>query len=130
MKTVSGVLFALLLVSFGQAQQRWTKTYGGTYDDYGYSVQQDSDSGYVITGYTTSFGAGYADVYLVKTDASGDTLWTRTFGGTQGDDGYSVRQTSDGGYIIAGLTYSFGAGGSDVYLIKTNASGDTLWTRT
>ncbi len=130
MKTVSGVLFALLLVSFGQAQQRWTKTYGGTYDDYGYSVQQDSDSGYVITGYTTSFGAGYADVYLVKTDASGDTLWTRTFGGTQGDDGYSVKQTSDGGYIIAGLTYSFGAGGSDVYLIKTNASGDTLWTRT
>ena len=71
-----------------------------------------------------------ADVYLIKTNAQGDTLWTRTYGGAVSDMGYSVQQTPDGGYIVAGYTDSFGAGGADVYLIKTNASGDTLWTRT
>jgi hypothetical protein len=108
----------------------WTRTYGGTGDDHGYSVQQTSDGGYIVAGYTTSFGAGSADVYLIKTDASGDTLWTRTYGGTSDDCGYSVRQTSDKGYVIAGTTFSFGAGDHDVYLMRTNASGDTLWTKT
>ncbi len=108
----------------------WTRTYGGTSDDDAWSVQQTSDGGYVIAGYTASFGAGREDVYVIKTNASGDTLWTRTYGGTSDDEGYSVQQTSDGGYIIAGYTSSLGAGSEDVYLIKTDASGDTLWIRT
>jgi hypothetical protein len=108
----------------------WTRTYGGSSDDYGFSVQQTTDGGYIITGFTTSFGAGGWDVYLVKTDANGDTLWTRTYGGYANDDAQSVQQTSDGGYIIAGTTESFGAGGEDVYLVKTDANGDTLWTCT
>jgi hypothetical protein len=111
----------------------WTRTLGGGKDDHGYSVQQTADGGYIIAGYTYSFGVGTPDsdnVYLIKTNASGDTLWARTYGGTGSDAGYSVRQTSDGGYIIAGLTYSFGAGQDDVYLVKINASGDTIWTRT
>ena len=108
----------------------WTKTYGGTGNDIVYSVQQTADLGYIVTGYTSSHGAGSQDVYLIKTNASGDTLWTRTYGGTDDDEGYSVRQTPDGGYIIAGYTNSFGAGTYYAYLIKTNASGDTLWTRT
>ena len=130
MKTVSGVLFALLLVSFGPAQERWTKTCGGTGFDEGNSVQQTTDGGYVVAGYTNSFGAGLNDVYLIKTNSLGDTLWTRTYGGANNDYGNSVQQTADGGYIIAGYTNSFGAGLNDVYLMKTNASGDTLWTRT
>ena len=111
----------------------WTSTYGDTSRDMGYSAQQTSDGGYIVTGYTYSFGAGtpdYANVYLIKTNASGDTVWARTYGGTDSDEGRSVQQTTDGGYIIAGQTWSFGAGTGDVYLIKTNASGDTLWTRT
>jgi hypothetical protein len=107
----------------------WTRTYGGGNWDDGYFVQQTQDGGYIITGFTNSFGAGLTDVYLIKTNASGDTLWTKTYGGTDEDRGDCVQQTSDGGYVIAGRTYSFG-NALQVYLIKTNANGDTLWTKT
>ena len=114
--------------SLGQAPDvLWTETFGGSDNEVGYSVQQTTDGGYIIAGSTESFGAGNADVWLVKTDASGDTLWTKTFGGSELDIGYSVQQTLEGGYIIAGVSFSFGA---DVWLIKTDASGDTLWTKT
>jgi len=108
----------------------WTRTHGGSAYDVAEFVQQTDDGGYIIVGNTASFGAGLNDVYLIKTDANGDTLWTRTYGGTSADRGYSVQQTSDGGYIIGGYTESFGAGGKDFYLVKTDANGDTLWTRT
>jgi len=108
----------------------WTRTYGGTNWDLGNSVHQTSDGGYIIAGFTYSFGPGWPDVYLIKTNASGDTLWTRAYGGTDYNVGNSIQQTSDGGYIVAGTTSSYGAGSFDVYLIKTNATGDTLWTRT
>jgi len=115
---------------FAQPDILWTKTYGGTEFDNGSSVQQTSDGGYIIVGYTASFGAGSNDVWLIKTNASGDTLWTKTFGGSQSDVASSVLITDDGGYIISGQTKSYGAGLNDVWLIKINASGDTLWTKT
>ena len=110
----------------------WTKTYGGSDDDWGHSVQQTRDGGYIIAGYTLSFGAGGSDydVYLIKTDAYGNVEWTKTYGGSDLDYGCSVQQTSDGGYIIAGWTFSFGAGEADVYLIKTDAYGNVEWTKT
>jgi hypothetical protein len=108
----------------------WTRSYGGTHHDFGYSVRQTSDGGYIVAGSTSSFGTNVYQVYLIKTDAVGDTIWTRAYGGQDDEEGNSVQQTTDGGYIIAGYTNSFGAGYWDVYLIKTNASGDTLWTRT
>ena len=95
-----------------------------------YSVQPTLDGGYIIAGATSSFGATGKDVFLVKTNAAADTIWSRRYGGAGDDEGSSVRQTSDGGYIIAGFTSSFGAGGYDIYLVRTNASGETLWTRT
>jgi len=106
----------------------WTRTYGGAGDDWGYSVKQTSDSGYVIAGHTTSFGNG-DQVYLIKTDASGDTLWTRNYGGAGDDYGFSVQQTQDGGYIVAG-GYDYFGSDPQFYLVKTNASGVTLWTMT
>ena len=108
----------------------WTKTFGGGDNDYDNSVRQTTDEGYILVGVTESFGAGNSDIWLIKTNASGDTLWTKTFGGDDNDYGNSVQQTTDEGYIIVGVTESFGAGNSDIWLIKTNASGDTLWTKT
>jgi hypothetical protein len=121
-------LAAILVPSTLPAQVTFQRTYGGTLHDYGYSVQQTADSGYVLTGYVGR-SAGFIEVWLVKTDANGDTLWTRTFGGTAWDDGRSVQQTADGGYIVAGTTWSYGAGSCDVYLVRTDARGDTLWTK-
>ncbi len=108
----------------------WTKTFGGTGADVGYSVSPTSDGGYIITGSTKSFGAGQDDVYLIKTDAQGNTIWTKTFGGTDEDRGRCVSAISDEGYIVAGWTYSFGAGNRDVYLIRTDAQGNAVWTKT
>jgi len=110
--------------------QEWQKTFGGSGDDRGYSAQQTSDGGYIIAGENRSFGAGSADVYLIKTDPNGNSEWQKTFGGSRDDYGYSVQQTSDGGYIIAGATTSFGAAGPNVYLIKTDPNGNQKWQKT
>ena len=120
----------LLIKTDSSSNIQWTKTFGGMSPDGGRSVQQTIDGGYILTGSTKSFGAGAYDVWLLKTDSFGDTLWTKTFGGIADDGGRSIQQTSDGGYIIVGYTISFSAGLSDVWLIKTDASGEILWTKT
>ncbi len=102
----------------------WDQFIGtGSNENYGYSVQQTTDSGYIIAGYTTVMGMG-ANVYLVKTDASGDTVWTKNYGSTEYDNGWAVQQTFDGGYIIAAQW------DTTACLIKTDANGDTLWIKT
>jgi len=126
----AGYYDAYLVKTDADGDTLWTRTYGASDDDFGLSAEQTTDGGYILVGGTSSFGAGSRDIYLVKTDANGDTLWTRTYGGSEWDQCPSVRQTTDGGYIVAGQTSSFGAGNEDVYLVKTDANGDTLWTRT
>ena len=96
----------------------WNKTYGGTMYDGAYSVVKTSDGGYALAGTTQSFGAAYDDFWLVKTDVNGDMEWNKTYGGAYPDYGHTVEQTSDGGYIVAGSTSSFGAGYLDAWLIK------------
>jgi len=126
----AGAQDAYLIRTDANGDTLWTKTYGGTDWDYAYSLKQTTDSGFIVVGGSKSFSGGDYDVYLIKTDANGDTLWTRTYGGTDLEYGSSVQLTSDGGYIIIGVTMSFGAGDRDFYLIKTDANGDIIWTQT
>ena len=126
----AGFAHVYLIRTDANGDTLWTKTFGGTGDDIGTSVQQTTDGGYIITGWTNSFGAGNSDVYLIKTDTNGDSLWTKTFGGANYDGGWCVQQTTDGGYVVIGYTQSFGAGAADVYLIRTDANGNLLWSKT
>ncbi|MFN5318448.1 MAG: PKD domain-containing protein [Bacteroidia bacterium] len=174
-------LFALVVVGYSQTE--FQKFFGGSQEEYGYRVVETADGGYAVCGRTFSFGTGGWEGYVLKLNAIGDTVWTKTYGNTQYDEiqdinpttdggfiltghtwttdfagdlyliklsanglvqwdytyggstgdadkGYSVIQTIDGGYVVCGSTETFGAGGSDIYVIKTNSSGDINWTRT
>jgi len=105
----------------------WTKTFGGPLADVGNSVKQTNDGGFIVTGTTSSFGAGGQDIWLIKTDENGDTLWTKTFGGIGNDRAANVVQTNDYGYAIFGTTNSYGNGGDDFLLWKTDSLGNTEW---
>ncbi|MEW6222831.1 MAG: hypothetical protein AB1476_05970 [Candidatus Hadarchaeota archaeon] len=119
-----------LIKTDSAGENLWSKTYGGTADEWAFSLNATSDGGYIIGGHTSSYGAGRDDFYLVKVDASGGVLWENTYGGENNDRCFSVVQTSDGGYIATGYTSSFGAGSEDVYLVKTDNSGAVTWTKT
>jgi Tol biopolymer transport system component/putative intracellular protease/amidase len=108
----------------------WGKAYGGDDFDRGNAVIQANDGGFVILGDTESSGAGDWDMGLLKVDADGNELWSKTFGGPDQERGNAIRRTTDGGYILVGSTKSFGAGGSDLYLVKTDDLGNEVWSQT
>ena len=107
----------------------WTKTYGGPDEDAANDVIQTTDGGYLAAGYTYSFGAGNSDIYLVKTDSNGDTLWTRAYGNSAMDYANAVFQTTDGGFVILGTKDSLTGSNKYIYVIKTNSSGVLQWTK-
>ncbi|TKJ43825.1 hypothetical protein CEE36_01530 [candidate division TA06 bacterium B3_TA06] len=118
------IIAGLLAITPPPLHAGWIRYYGDK--DAGLSVQQTTDGGYIIVGLRDH----NTNIWLLKTDSEGDTLWTRTYGGEAMDQAYCVQQTSDGGYIIVGMTRSFARlGNQDLWLLKTDSEGDTLWTR-
>ncbi|MFH0906442.1 MAG: hypothetical protein V1824_03840 [archaeon] len=109
---------------------RFQKSYGDTLDDKGWVILRTIDNGYIFGGYTTSFGAGNADFWLLKADENGNEDWNKTYGGIGAEYIHSIIQTSDGGYALLGYTFSYGAGSSDIWLVKTNSLGIVDWNKT
>jgi hypothetical protein len=109
----------------------FSKTIGGSLTDVAVSIIQSSDGGYVVAGLTQSFGAVDWDMYVVKLDSSGNVIWNQTIGGSNYDEAKSIIQSNDGGYVVVGRTWSFGAGyGYDFYVVKLDSSGNVMWTKT
>jgi len=115
---------------FSEPSVIWNETYGGNLLDWGWSVQQTMDGGFIIGGETISFSSGSYDAFLIKTDKSGKEEWNKTFGGSAKDGCRAVIQTDDGGYILTGYADSYGYPGHDFWLIRTDENGDELWNYT
>lgn len=105
----------------------WYRTFGGTLGDFSKAVEPTADDGYMVVGWTLSYGVGGGDVYLVKVDSLGNPEWEKTYGGASADYGLSLQTTADGGYIIGGQTSSFGAGEDDMSLLKIDSGGEIEW---
>jgi hypothetical protein len=127
---------------FSQPAIQWQKTLGGSSDDYGFNIQQTADEGYIVAGVTYSTDSdvtanqGEADYWIVKMSATGTIQWQKTFGGSAEDYAFSIQQTADGGYIVAGLTNSTDGditvnhGDYDCWIVKLNATGTIQWQKT
>ncbi len=125
------MLVMSMQVLFGESPPvlAWSCMFGGSNDDRGHSVQQTADLGYIVAGYMKKIGGEDSDLYLLKTDSTGDQKWSLIKNSTDHMYGYSVYQTSDTGFIVRGYTSSSGGEDGDLYLLKTGSSGDTMWTK-
>ena len=129
--TVSRKSFDLLLQIKNEFEEiQWTKVYGGIKDDGASSLIKTMEGGYMIVGYTESFGNGNQDIWLLKTDSLGNKLWDKTYGGKENDYGRTIIQTNDGDYMICGETYSFDdSEWGDIWIVKTDSSGNEEWEK-
>ena len=122
-------LIFLVVTSVSLSQITFQKTYGGNNYEEANEVVQTSDGGFIVVGYTETFGAGSRDFYIVRTQPDGDTIWTKTFGGANYDQAHCITKADESHYIIGGYTSSFGVEG-DIYLLKIDENGNTIWTKT
>ncbi len=139
--TVLGVVLLLVTVSSAAPSIEWQKSLGGTSSDDAYSIQQTSDGGYIVAGISHSNDGdvtgnhGGLDYWVIKLDANGNIIWQKCLGGTTQDEAYSIQQTSDGGYIVAGRSKSTDGdvtgnhGGLDYWVIKLDANGNIIWQK-
>ncbi|MBI4595646.1 MAG: hypothetical protein HY730_04615 [Candidatus Tectomicrobia bacterium] len=114
----------------GSGDIQWQKSYGGHDLNGSSSVQLTTDGGYIVAGWTRSYGAGSTDAWIFKLDGDGNIQWQKTYGGPDSDGADAIQQTDDGGYIFAGWTYSFGAGDADAWLVKLDEGGNIQWQKT
>lgn len=127
--SASGSRDAYIVRADAQGNQLWAKNYGGAGGENASSIIETSDGGFIFAGSTTSNGTDDFQIWIVKIDANGNEVWSKTHGGSEWEEAASISQTSDGGYILSGYTLSKGAGAKDAYLIKVNATGDVIWDK-
>ena len=108
----------------------WSRTYGGEGSDIGHCILQMPDGGFVLAGHAASFGGELYNFWLLRTDSNGDSLWSNVFSGIRQETLLDVQQTSDGGFILAGRTGTTIGGSAEVWIVKTDANGDSLWSCT
>ncbi len=133
MKKLISFLSLVVLIAIGfrsDAQIVFTKEYGGVGNEDGRWMEQLPDSGFIMIGRSDTYSNGQSDMWVVRTDASGNIMWTKSYGGTQFDFGNMIRQTSDGGFIMCGFTNTYGVGGNDAWLVKTDGLGNVQWQKT
>ena len=125
----AGILDFWIIKLDSKGNKIWDKTFGGSNNDMAESITATTDGGYIVAGWTGSFGAGILDFWVIKLDAEGNKIWDKTFGGSNLDYASSIITTSDGGYMIAGMTESYGSGKSDFWIIKLDAKGNKQWDK-
>ena len=126
----AGSMDVWLIKTDADGNEIWNNTFGGTDFDIGHSVQLTNDDGYILSGYTGSYGAGQSNAWLVKIDSNGNEQWNNTFGGNNDDFTYSVQLTNDDGYILVGRTWSYGAGRIDGILCLIKEDGGLNFNKT
>lgn len=128
--TASNTSDVLVIRTDSLGNEIWSRTYGGQYDEFSYDIKEVSPAGFLITGETTTYGPGNSNMWLLRIDDLGNTLWARALGGDDNEYGSCSVQTSDDGFAAIGYTTSFGSGYLNVWLVRLNNAGDTLWTKT
>lgn len=128
------ILFALVLscssfASAAEPKEEWNLTFGGPYADGAWCLQETDDGGYILVGNSASRGEG-SDLFLIRADRMGQSIWSRIWGGSAEDVGYFVKETKDGGFIVTGSTKSYSIGEELLWLLKTDGNGNLSWERT
>jgi len=119
----------MLAIAGNVPEAQWAKVFGGIYPDHAKVVRPTADGGYIVAGDTQSFGAVSKDVWVLKLDSAGNVQWQKTYGGDGPDSASSILQVDNGGYLVAGNTQSFGAGLSDIWVLRLDAAGTVDWQR-
>lgn len=123
------IIAVILIIAASQLQAQWSRSYGAVHEN-GTDIVQTGDGGYIIAGYTESFGAGGKDILIVKLDAAGDIEWEHTYGFSTNEAAHSIAAASDGGYVVAGYIDTSGDNEKDIWIFKIDASGSIVWQKT
>ena len=120
-----------LIKTDNEGNELWSRTFGGALNDYGYCVKQTNDGGYIITGVADlDFTNGESDIYLLRTDALGNEVWSQTYDESDNDYGTCVIVTDDNGFMVTGIIYNHPPNSFDCILLKTDSVGNIIWSQT
>ena len=120
---------ALLVKLRADGGVEWAKTYGGEGEDMALDVKAVPSGGYIVVGWTESFGAGSTDCWLLRLDDYGNVQWSKAYGGPEAEQAVKVDMLPGGDYVVAAGTTSFGAGGADYWVLRVRQDGEVVWQK-